>query len=61
MRLPDFDAMYADMSKPLGNRCRCEKCGYQVTVDPAKCLRSGWPMCCGFTMTTLSKDECSHV
>lgn len=32
---------------------RCEKCGRTMKVDSAECLRSGWPKCCGYTMTLL--------
>lgn len=29
----------------------CLKCGNTQAVDPADCLTSGWPTCCGETMT----------
>lgn len=29
----------------------CRKCGASLKVDSAECLRSGWPKCCGYTMT----------
>jgi len=29
---------------------RCSRCGRLRTVDAAKCLREGWPRCCGGTM-----------
>jgi len=29
----------------------CKKCGNKLKVDSADCLRSGWPKCCGYTMT----------
>lgn len=28
----------------------CSRCGRSRTVDSAKCLRDGWPKCCGGTM-----------
>lgn len=29
----------------------CRRCGYTQKVDSAECFRSGWPKCCGHTMT----------
>jgi hypothetical protein len=29
----------------------CKSCGRVEKVDSAECLRSGWPECCGYTMT----------
>jgi Zn finger protein HypA/HybF involved in hydrogenase expression len=29
----------------------CRTCGRTEHVDSAKCLREGWPKCCGHTMT----------
>ena len=48
------DAVYWDMAKGMGSCVRCDTCGREETVDPAVCLRRGWPRCCGFTMQ-LSK------
>ena len=28
----------------------CRTCGVELGVDSAKCLREGWPVCCGETM-----------
>lgn len=35
----------------------CRRCHASKGVDPAECLRSGWPRCCGATMTIDSPDE----
>jgi hypothetical protein len=51
LNLPDTEAMYRDMARELGNQVRCRKCGTTQQVDPAQCLRRGWPKCCGATMT----------
>lgn len=32
---------------------QCGKCKTKLTVDSAKCLRKGWPTCCGQTMNLL--------
>lgn len=29
----------------------CHRCGAEKAVDGAECLRSGWPECCGATMS----------
>lgn len=29
----------------------CHECGTEKTVDSAKCLATGWPKCCTFTMS----------
>ena len=29
----------------------CRTCGREQNVNSAECLRSGWPKCCGYTMT----------
>lgn len=50
IQLPDADAMYRDMAKRLDKFCTCRKCGRRQSVDPAQCLRQGWPKCCGETM-----------
>lgn len=38
-------------------QCWCHTCGKEVWVNPAACLRSGWPMCCGETMSIDSPEE----
>lgn len=35
----------------------CHECGREQSVDPAQCLRSGWPMCHGETMSIDSPAE----
>jgi len=59
-RLPDFDAMYRDMaSSPQLARGKvwCHRCGSTRQVDSAQCLRTGWPKCCGETMSIDSPQE----
>ena len=33
---------------------RCGGCASEQRVDGAKCLREGWPACCGYTMTLVT-------
>ena len=35
----------------------CRRCGRDQAVDGASALRSGWPKCCGATMTIDSPAE----
>ena len=35
----------------------CRECGSTKKVDSAECLRSGWPLCCEYTMTIDSPNE----
>lgn len=34
----------------------CRKCGRSQRTDSAAALRSGWPKCCGYTMTIDHPD-----
>ena len=35
----------------------CNSCGATRKVDSAYCLRHGWPLCCGSTMSIDSPQE----
>lgn len=35
-------------------RVRCGVCGREARPSHRKALRSGWPVCCGYTMTLES-------
>lgn len=35
----------------------CTSCGAMRSVHGGKCMRSGWPLCCGQTMTIDSPAE----
>jgi len=35
----------------------CFKCGRSQKVNTAECFRSGWPKCCGETMSIDSPEE----
>src|SRR4051812_21021997 len=49
---PALDQMYAGMASRLDNFCTCYVCHRRQPVDPAKCLRFGWPQCCDRTMAS---------
>jgi hypothetical protein len=40
-----------------GRRVWCRECRATQPVNPAECLRSGWPLCCGHTMTIDPPEE----
>jgi len=35
----------------------CTICGKSMKITATGCLRSGWPKCCGYTMTIDSPKE----
>lgn len=35
----------------------CHRCGNFEIVDVSHCFRSGWPLCCGETMSIDSPEE----
>ena len=35
----------------------CSRCRRSRTVDAAKCLRDGWPKCCGGTMALKESNS----
>ena len=35
----------------LNGKVFCARCGRSRQVDAAKCLRDGWPKCCGATVS----------
>ena len=54
-RLPD--KLAACHPKLTRGQVWCRTCGRSERVDSAECFRSGWPKCCGYTMTIDSPDE----
>ena len=39
----------------------CKRCGRSEDVRSENCLHTGWPECCGETMTIDSPDERKHL
>ena len=35
---------------------KCSQCNSEHDVDGGECLRTGWPECCGKTMTLVTDD-----
>lgn len=50
----NFAAVHPKLSR---GQVWCLKCGRTEKVDSGACLRSGWPECCGETMTLDSPEE----
>jgi hypothetical protein len=45
-----YDQIVASHPSLIRSKVWCS-CGKSRTVDPARCLRDGWPKCCGGTMS----------
>lgn len=52
-KLAKMPGLYDKMAKAMGDpkRVWCLNCGRSEGVDAALCLRRGWPICCGATMS----------
>ena len=46
-----YDLMVRECPQMLRGLVWCRVCGRCIRVNPAECLRRGWPECCGETMT----------
>lgn len=53
-----YDTIEASHPSLLAGKVWCGRCGRPRTVDAAKCLRDGWPKCCG---TTVSIEKPAEV
>lgn len=49
-----IDNFYREAAANLPTSVECKRCGVSISVDPEKCLREGWPICCGQTMSLRS-------
>lgn len=52
-----YDKLASTHPKLSRGRVWCAECGRTEKVDSAIALRSGWPKCCGYTMTIDSPQE----
>lgn len=52
-----YDTIAASHPSLLNGKVWCRRCHAMHTVDPAKCLRDGWPKCCGATMGIDQPEE----
>lgn len=46
-----YDTIAASHPSLMRGVVWCGRCQRSRTVDPAKCLRDGWPKCCSGTMS----------
>ena len=51
------DQLATSHPKLTRGRVWCTKCGRTQQVNVGDCLASGWPKCCGYTMTIDSPEE----
>lgn len=52
-----YNAIAESHKKLQRGQVWCRQCGATKHVDPVKCLRHGWPKCCGYTMTIDAPEE----
>lgn len=53
-----YDTIAASHPSLLAGMVWCSRCGTSRQVDAARCLREGWPKCCG---ATVSIDKPAEV
>lgn len=56
-----YDNLAASHPKIARGQVWCLQCGATKRVDSAEAFRSGWPKCCGYTMTIDSPEERLHL
>lgn len=52
-----YDTIAASHPSLLAGVVWCSRCSKSRTVDAAKCLRDGWPRCCGVTVSIDKPTE----
>lgn len=57
MNFTDFEGIVEAVPQLRRGSVWCTKCGLQIHVNSAHCLKAGWPKCCGYTMTIDSPAE----
>lgn len=57
MNFTDFEGVVEEVPQLRRGMVWCTKCGNSQRVNSGSCLRSGWPLCCGYTMTIDSPAE----
>ena len=61
LRLLDQEGFYKTITRSVPKLergiCWCHTCGNEVKVNAAQCLRSGFPICCGQTMSIDSPAD----
>lgn len=59
-RLPDVAGFWRDVAaipQIARGQVWCRSCGRSERVNGVRSMQSGWPKCCGSTMTINSPDE----
>lgn len=52
-----FESDIANIPQIKRGMVWCTTCGRQESVRGRSCLTTGWPKCCGYTMTIDSPEE----
>jgi hypothetical protein len=53
----DYEALGKCHPKLARGQVWCRTCCHTERVDSARALQSGWPKCCGYTMTIDPPEE----
>ncbi|MGY4295338.1 hypothetical protein ACVWXN_003433 [Bradyrhizobium sp. i1.4.4] len=51
-----YDEIARSHPSLLNGKVICSRCSTPRTVDAAKCLRDGWPKCCGMTVNLVRAE-----
>lgn len=51
------ETLARDVPQLARGKVWCRSCGAERDVDSAECIRTGWPRCCGATMTIDAPGE----
>lgn len=52
-----YDEIARSHPSLMSGKVWCGRCGRARDVDAAKCLRDGWPRCCGTTVSLEQRNE----
>lgn len=55
--ITDLDRALSSIAKIKRGKVWCCECGRSERVDGSAAMRTGWPKCCGYTMTIDSPEE----
>ncbi len=51
-----YDTLATTHPDLVSGNVQCRFCEHRERVDSSKCLREGWPQCCGETMILMGRD-----
>jgi hypothetical protein len=57
----DFAKVVSQVPQLARGQVWCRTCGFTERVDSGSALSTGWPKCCGRTMTIDSPEEQARI